>query len=67
MPCRCKLEEITDKRLQDLRKASNLGLLSRMTFDNFRVDGFRPHEEHSLREAYRLAEALVRRRRKRVG
>jgi len=52
VPCRCKLEEITDKRLQDLRKASNLGLLSRMTFDNFRVDGFRPHEEQALRQAY---------------
>ena len=55
VPCQCKLEEITEKRLLDLRKASSLGLLSRMTFDNFRVDGFRPHEAQSLRQAYRRA------------
>jgi DNA replication protein DnaC len=55
VPCQCVLEKITEKRLEDLRKASNLGLLSRMTFDNFRVDGFRPHEEQTLRQAYRRA------------
>jgi DNA replication protein DnaC len=55
IPCRCKLDEIAERRLQDLRKASNLGLLSRMTFDNFLVDGFRPHEEQTLRQAYRRA------------
>ena len=55
VPCLCKIEEIAERRLEDLRKASNLGLLSRMTFDNFRVDGFRPHEEQTLRQAYRRA------------
>jgi len=55
VPCRCKLEEIAQRRLEDLRKVSNLGLLSRMTFDNFLVDGFRPHEEQTLRQAYRRA------------
>ena len=55
VPCRCKIEEIAERRLEDLRKASNLGLLSRMTFDNFLVDGFRPHEEQTLRQAYRRA------------
>ena len=55
IPCQCKLDEIADSRLEDLRQASNLGLLSRMTFDNFRLDGFRPHEERSLRQAYRRA------------
>ena len=53
--CRCKLEEMAERRLEDLRKASNLGLLSRMTFDKFLVDGFRPHEEQTLRQAYRRA------------
>ncbi len=55
VPCRCKLEEITEKRLEDLRKVSNLGLLSRMRFDNFRLQGFRPREEQVLGQAYRRA------------
>jgi DNA replication protein DnaC len=55
VPCRCKLEEISEHRLDDLRRASNLGLLSRMTFDNFRVDGVRPHEQQALRQAFRRA------------
>jgi len=55
VPCQCKIDEIAERRLEDLRRASNLGLLSRMTFDNFRVDGFRPHEEQTLRQAYRRA------------
>jgi DNA replication protein DnaC len=38
-----------------LRQASSLGLLSRMTFENFSVNGFRPHEEQSLRQAFRRA------------
>jgi DNA replication protein DnaC len=55
VPCQCKLEEIAARRLGDLRQASELGLLAHMTFDNFRVDGFRPHEEQTLRQAYRRA------------
>ncbi len=38
-----------------MRQASSLGLLSRMTFENFSVNGFRPHEEQSLRQAFRRA------------
>jgi DNA replication protein DnaC len=38
-----------------LRRASSLGLLSRMTFENFSVNGFRPHEEQSLKQAFRRA------------
>ncbi len=57
IPCQCKLEEISDRRLQDLWKASNLGFLSQMTFGNFHPEGFalRPNEERSLQEAYRRA------------
>jgi DNA replication protein DnaC len=36
-------------------KASSLGLLSRMTFENFSLNGFRPHEEQTLRQAFRRA------------
>jgi DNA replication protein DnaC len=54
VPCSCKLEEITERRLDDLRKASNLGLLSRMRFDNFRFEsqGLQPSQEQALRKAY---------------
>ncbi len=38
-----------------MRQASSLGLLSRMTFENFSVNGFRPHEEQSLRQAFHRA------------
>ena len=57
IPCECKLKEIAEKQLEDLRQASNLGFLSRMTFDNFRVDGFglAPHEAQTLKQAYRRA------------
>ncbi len=53
--CQCKVEEVAERQLDDLRQASNLGFLSRMTFDNFRLRGFRPHEEQTLKEAYRRA------------
>jgi DNA replication protein DnaC len=54
IPCQCKLEEISEKRLQDLQRASNMGLLSHMTFENFRQDGVAlgPREQKNLREAY---------------
>jgi len=55
IPCECKLDEIAQRQLEDLRQASNLGFLSRMTFDNFRLKGFRPHEEQTLRAAHRRA------------
>jgi DNA replication protein DnaC len=61
IPCRCKLEEISEHQLADLRKASNLGLLSRMSFENFRLEGFgvRPHERQSLKEAYERARGFA--------
>jgi DNA replication protein DnaC len=57
VPCQCVLEQISERRLDDLRKASNLGLLARMTFDNFRVQGqgLQPSQEQALREAHRRA------------
>jgi DNA replication protein DnaC len=43
------------RRLQDLRRASNLGLLTRMTFDNFVPEGhgLAPRVQSNLREAYK--------------
>ena len=34
-PCQCKRAELEAIRLQDLQEASNIGLLSHMTFENF--------------------------------
>lgn len=61
IPCRCKLEQITEKRLADLWEASNLGFLSRMTFESFRVEGFGlgPHEQENLKEAYAKARSFA--------
>lgn len=55
VPCTCKLAEIEDRRLQDLRRASNLGLLARMTFDSFVPEshGLNPQAQENLRSAYK--------------
>ena len=55
VPCKCKLAEIEDRRLQDLRRASNLGLLARMTFDSFVPEGhgLNPQSQDNLRNAYK--------------
>lgn len=57
MPCKCKLGEIEQQRLEDLRRASNLGLLTRMTFDTFAPDGhgLTPPLQDNLRKAYKRA------------
>ena len=38
-PCRCKLAELEAKRFSGLRKISNLGALSHMTFERFVLEG----------------------------
>lgn len=57
VPCQCKLQEISERRLGDLWRASNLGFLSHMTFENFHPEGFalRTNEEQNLRKAYQRA------------
>jgi DNA replication protein DnaC len=57
VPCQCKLEEISEKRLGDLQQASNLGLLARMTFENFLPEGvgLAAREAQNLKQAYRRA------------
>jgi DNA replication protein DnaC len=39
VPCTCRLRELEKRRAQDLLQASNLGLLTRMTFDSFAPEG----------------------------
>jgi len=57
VPCKCKKREIEQRRLQDLRRASNLGLLTRMTFDTFVPEGhgLNPQMQDNLRKAYKRA------------
>ena len=38
-PCRCKLAELEAKRFSTLRRISNLGALSHMTFESFVLEG----------------------------
>lgn len=47
--------------MQDLRRASNLGLLTRMTFDTFVADGhgLNPQMQDNLRKAYKRALAYA--------
>lgn len=61
VPCRCKIREIEQQRLQDLRRASNLGLLTRMSFDTFVPGGhgLPPQTQDNLRKAYKRALAYA--------
>lgn len=57
IPCQCKQRELEQRRLADVRQASNLGLLSRMTFESFVPDGIGLSDflRSNLRRAYDLA------------
>ncbi|MBC7234885.1 MAG: ATP-binding protein [Chloroflexi bacterium] len=61
LPCRCKRYEIQEKRLAQLRRASNLEHLQKMTFETFRVEEH-GHEQvvfslrHALTKAREFAE-----------
>jgi len=61
IPCRCQLEAITEARLADLRRASNLGALAHMTFDNFIPEGvgLNPDKRRNLRQAYEQARTFA--------
>jgi DNA replication protein DnaC len=56
-PCKCKLEELEQKRSQDLRQVSNLAHLSSMTFESFVPEGnaLSPDQSRNLRLAYEYA------------
>ena len=57
IPCRCKIREQQLERLQALHDASNLGQLTRMTFDTFVPDGhgLNAQVQDNLRRAYAKA------------
>jgi DNA replication protein DnaC len=56
-PCKCKLEELEEKRSQDLRQVSNLVHLSSMTFESFVPEGnaLNLNQSRNLRLAYEYA------------
>jgi DNA replication protein DnaC len=53
-PCRCKLAEIEQRRLEQLRTLSNLHQVAHMTFDTFVPEGYglSPDRAANLRHAY---------------
>lgn len=54
VPCRCKMKELDGKRRDQLQQMSNLGQLSRMTFDTFLPEGIGLPEDRrrNLRSAF---------------
>lgn len=56
-PCQCKIEELEAKRLLDLQDLSQLGALSRMTFQSFKSEGvgLNTQKQENLRRAYERA------------
>ena len=54
IPCRCKIKDLEKKRRDDLHQMSNLGQLSRMTFDTFLPEGLGlpADKRRNLRGAY---------------
>ncbi|HEY6041948.1 MAG TPA: ATP-binding protein [Anaerolineae bacterium] len=61
IPCPHKLTELAHAQLNDLRHASGLAMLSRMTFETFMPDGLglTPDKQRQLREAYQAAEKFA--------
>ena len=61
-PCRCTQARMAQQRAQTLRTVSNLGQLSRMTFDNFLPTGIGLPQliSFNLQQAYDRANAFAR-------
>ena len=62
VPCRCKRDELDGRRRDELHQMSNLGQLSRMTFDAFMPDGVALPEDKrlNLRLAFEAAREFAR-------
>lgn len=56
-PCRCKLAELEQQRLDQLRSLSNLAHLTQKTFETFVPEGYGlpPDKAHNLRHAFEEA------------
>jgi len=63
IPCDCQAAARQHARLEGLRRASNLGQLSRLTFDSFvpEGNGLPPNQRENLRRAYETARAYAER------
>ncbi len=59
--CKCQLQELESKRLNNLRTISNMKLMARFTFRNFVPDGIGLTEERrrNLRMAYEISEEFA--------
>lgn len=60
-PCECKKTEMKSRHQDTLRELSNLGNLSRMTFDDFAPEGYGLNESlgSNLQHAYQRAKAFA--------
>jgi DNA replication protein DnaC len=61
VPCTCRLVELAEQRVDALRALSDLGVLSRMTFETFVPEGhgIPPDKQANLRWAYEEARAFA--------
>jgi DNA replication protein DnaC len=61
IPCQCRLEEQEKKRQDNLRTVSNLGMMTRFTFDSFIPDGYglTRERQRNLRTAFEIAHAFA--------
>jgi DNA replication protein DnaC len=57
-PCRCRLAEIEQRRMEHLRQISNLEHLNSKTFETFVPEGYglAPHKASNLRFAFEMAQ-----------
>jgi DNA replication protein DnaC len=62
IPCTCRREELTEKRVSALRTLSELQVLERMTFESFAPEGhgLPPDKRANLRWAYNVARDFAR-------
>ncbi len=61
VPCVCQLEKRRKQRYQELLRISNLGALSRKTFDSFHLNAphLNPAQRQNLKEVYEQAKAFA--------
>ncbi|MBC7258280.1 MAG: ATP-binding protein [Chloroflexi bacterium] len=61
VPCQCALRKLEERRQEHLRKWSDLGALSHMTFENFTPGGRQhtPAQQRNLQMAYERARAFA--------
>jgi DNA replication protein DnaC len=61
VPCQCTREDVQKERLAQLQKYSNLGALSRLTFDNLLPEGREKADkkQYNFTQAYEVARAFA--------